>query len=106
MADNPRRYFTGAGNITPTTIDDKLALNKYDTDSESHIKLNEEICRKCQQQVCLYICPASCYKLRDGKLSYDHRGCLECGGCHISCKEEAIEWSYPRGGLGISFQYG
>ena len=88
------------------TIEDKLALNKYDFDSEPHIRIKEDVCRKCQEQVCLYVCPANCYKLKEGRIIYDHNGCLECGGCRIACNNDALEWSYPRGGLGVSFQYG
>ena len=92
--------------MRPATIEDKLALNKFDTDSEAHIRLKEEVCENSTEQECVYVCPAGCYKLKDGKLIYDYKGCLECGGCHISCAKEAIEWSFPRGGFGVSFHYG
>lgn len=92
--------------MSPMKIEERLALNKYDVDPEAHIRLKEEICQKCQQRVCLYICPAECYKLREEKLSYDYEGCLECGSCQIACDKGAIEWSYPRGGFGVSFEYG
>lgn len=106
MAVAPRQYFSGKSDVSPMAIEDKLALNKYDVDSEAHVRLKEEICLECQQQICLYICPAECYKLREGKISYSYERCLECGGCRIACDKEAIEWSYPRGGFGVSFEYG
>jgi len=87
-------------------IQDKLALNKYDVDSEAHIRVKDEICRECQHRVCIYVCPAECYKLKEGKLSYKYEGCLECGGCHMSCTNRAIEWAFPRAGFGVSFQFG
>ena len=49
-------------------IEERLALNKFDVDQQAHIVLNEEICQKCQERVCLYVCPAECYKLKDSKL--------------------------------------
>ncbi|MCX5998444.1 MAG: hypothetical protein NTU41_02335 [Chloroflexi bacterium] len=64
------------------TIAERLALNKYDVD------------------------PAECFKLREGKVGFAYEGCLECGSCRIVCDKSAIEWSYPRGGFGISFEFG
>jgi len=92
--------------MNPVTIVDKLALNKYDVDKEAHAHLKEEICQECQVRSCLYICPAECYKLREGKVTYAYEGCLECGSCQISCDKAAIVWSHPRGGFGVSFEYG
>ncbi|MCX5992073.1 MAG: 4Fe-4S dicluster domain-containing protein [Chloroflexi bacterium] len=88
------------------TIEQRLALNTYEVDTEPHIRLKEEICRQCERQSCLYVCPAECFKAREGKISFNHEGCLECGSCHISCSREAIEWSYPRGHFGVSYEYG
>ena len=87
-------------------IEEKLALNKFNVDDEPHIKLKEEICQGCELRLCLYICPAECYTMRENGISFDHRGCLECGGCRTVCDKEAIEWSYPRGGFGVSYEYG
>jgi len=92
--------------MNPSTIADKLALNKYDVDKEAHIRLKEDICQECELRSCLYVCPAECFKLREGKVSFDYEGCLECGSCQISCANGAIEWAYPRGGFGVSFEYG
>ena len=88
------------------SIEERLALNKYDVDTEAHIRLKQEVCLECQQRSCLYVCPAECFKLRDDKITFDHEGCLECGSCQISCDQEAVEWSYPRGGFGVSYEFG
>ena len=92
--------------MTPMTMEERLALNHYEFDEQAHIRLKEKTCRQCSHRVCLYVCPAECFKERDGQISFSHEGCLECGSCHISCGEEAIEWSYPRGHFGISYEYG
>jgi ferredoxin like protein len=92
--------------MSPMTIEERLALNHYEVDTETHIRVKEDICELCKQRVCLYVCPAACFKERDHKISFSHEGCLECGSCYISCGEEAIEWSYPRGHFGISYEYG
>lgn len=88
------------------TMEERLALNHYEVDDQAHIRLKEEICRQCSHRVCLFVCPAECFKERNGEISFSHEGCLECGSCHISCGSEAIEWSYPRGHFGISYEYG
>lgn len=88
------------------TIEQRLALNHYDVDNEAHIKIKAEICQKCGEQQCLYVCPAECFKFKEGKISFSYEGCLECGSCRISCDQEAIEWSYPRAGFGVSYEYG
>ncbi|MDH7479765.1 MAG: ferredoxin family protein, partial [Syntrophomonadaceae bacterium] len=45
--------------------------------------------------------------LKDGEISFDCAGCLECGTCRVVCpRPGAIEWNYPRGGFGIVYRYG
>jgi ferredoxin like protein len=87
-------------------IEDKLAVNKYDIDRESHVRINEETCRSCIDQSCIYICPAGCFKTVEEKIMFSFEGCLECGSCRIACEKEAVEWTLPRPGFGICYQYG
>lgn len=90
----------------PMRIEDKLAVNKYDIDREVHISIDKDICQSCKHHPCLYVCPAGCFTLVEGHVTFSYEGCLECGGCFIACDEKAIEWNLPRAGLGISYQYG
>jgi len=86
-----------------------LGLNKFEVDEEEpHIVLDKEICKKCPDKPCLYICPAVLYKLdQNGEVSFDYAGCLECGTCRLVCKNKGIiKWVYPRGTFGISYRYG
>lgn len=92
--------------MSAMTMEQRLALNSYEVDTEAHIRLKEEICPRCEVRSCLYVCPAECFKEREGRISFSHEGCLECGSCYISCGPEAIEWSYPRGRFGVSYEYG
>ena len=92
--------------MNPVTIEDKLAVNKYDVDKDVHITVNEDICKVCEGHYCLYACPANCYQLAEGHITFSYEGCLECGSCRIVCDKEAIEWNLPRGGLGVCFEYG
>ncbi len=92
--------------MNPTSIEDKLAVNKYDVDQDVHITINETICKLCQSHYCLYACPADCYQLTDEHITFSYEGCLECGSCRIACNLEAIEWNLPRGGFGVCYEYG
>ncbi len=86
-----------------------LSRNRFNVDEEEpHIVLDREICKKCIEKPCLYVCPAVLYKLdQNGEISFDYAGCLECGTCRVMCKTQGIvRWEYPRGSFGVSFRYG
>ncbi len=88
-------------------IDDKLGKNKYIIDSESHISIDEDICKDCVDMPCIVGCPAECFKQSaDGKMIYAYEGCLECGSCRIICPRGSIKWMLPRGGFGICYEFG
>ncbi|MCM1564713.1 MAG: 4Fe-4S dicluster domain-containing protein [Dehalobacter sp.] len=89
------------------SVPEKLSINKYELDESPHIKVDQEICRKrCQNRVCLFICPAKVYNEQNGELAVDHAGCLECGTCLVACTQKAIDWQYPAGGFGIVYRNG
>ena len=92
--------------MSPMSLEDKLAVDKFDVDKEVHIKLNEEKCKTCEYRYCLYACPAECYKFREGRVTFAYEGCLECGSCRIACDKGAIEWILPRPGFGVCYEYG
>ena len=90
--------------MNPISVEDKLAVNKYDIDRDVHIKVNADICQTCHY--CLYTCPADCFKLVEGHITFSYEGCLECGSCWIVCDRGAIDWTLPRPGFGICYEYG
>ena len=92
--------------MNPISIEDKLAVNKYDIDRDVHIKIREDICQACDGHYCLYACPADGYKLLEGRIIFSYEGCLECGSCRIVCDRGAIDWILPRPGFGICYEYG
>jgi ferredoxin like protein len=86
-----------------------LGLNRFEVDEEQpHIVLDKEICRKCEEKPCLYVCPSVLYKLdNQGDISFDYAGCLECGTCRTVCRAKGIvKWKYPRGAFGVNFRCG
>jgi len=92
-----------------TSIEDKLFLDRFQVDGESHLKiLNPEVCvRDCEDQPCLTICPARVYTLEeDGHINVAYEGCLECGSCRIGCPHMNIDWRFPRGGFGVRHKFG
>lgn len=89
-------------------IEKLLAIDKFLVDDEAkHITLQKEICTSCQLKPCRFACPAGLYTLKDGEITFDPAGCLECGTCRVICPQKgAINWQYPRGGFGIIYRYG
>lgn len=86
-----------------------LSLNKFVVDEEEpHIVLDKNICAQCRSKPCLVVCPAVLYKLdKNGDITFDYAGCLECGTCRVMCRDRGIvKWEYPRGTFGVSYRYG
>lgn len=91
------------------SLEDKLFLNRYQTDQQPHLRvLEREKCRDCQDKPCTYICPAKVYAWNEEKVIIEtaYEGCVECGACRYGCAHDNIEWCNPRGGFGIMYRYG
>ena len=43
-------------------IEKKLINVKYKTSDKPHLILNQEICKVCEDKVCLNVCPGNVYK--------------------------------------------
>jgi ferredoxin like protein len=89
-------------------IEAKLGLDAFKLDDRSHITINQEACRtRCELKPCLVVCPADLYSVSaNGEMQVDYEGCLECGTCMVVCPEGALEWVYPRAGLGVHYRFG
>lgn len=89
-------------------IDDKLATLKYNTYSESHLSVDNDICMRCKTKSCTKVCPANVYEWceDDGILRIRYENCLECGACKIACEKKNISWSYPKANFGVKFKNG
>ncbi len=88
-------------------VEDLLFLDRFKVDEESHLRIKDsDICRKCEHQECLYLCPANVYRLEGDRIAVAYEGCLECGSCRIGCPHLNIEWRFPKGGYGISHKFG
>ncbi|MBS3795278.1 MAG: 4Fe-4S dicluster domain-containing protein [Candidatus Thorarchaeota archaeon] len=87
-------------------LENKLGLLKYRFDEEAHIVVDKEECSSCESKPCIPSCPAGCFKLEDGELTFQYEDCIECGTCKIICPYDVVDWSYPRGGFGVVFRHG
>jgi len=88
------------------SVEQRLNLNSFATDKESHITINHKLCKEQDAQILLRICPAACFTMKSGELVFSRLGCLECGACRAATSPGAIEWNFPKGGFGIQYRYG
>ncbi len=89
-------------------INDKLGTLKYNKGNESHLKVDNDVCKKCKDKCCLYICPANVYEWDsvNNTLIIRYENCLECGACKIACAKNNILWSYPNCEFGVKYKNG
>ena len=92
--------------IKRLTPEEALALNKFAVDEgQPHIVIDKTICTHCTDRPCLVICPARLYRLKDGQVSFEYAGCLECGTCRVMCRRGGITtWNYPRPTFGVTYR--
>jgi len=92
----------------PEHIDDKLFTVKYKCDEETHLKPEQEDCKKCEERPCTIVCPANVYEWdqEQNKLLVGFENCLECGACRVICPAGTLDWKYPKSGCGVTFKYG
>ena len=90
------------------TMEDKLARTKFvANENDPHLIVDNEICKTCQGQWCLTVCPSQRYsKDADGIIHVDYEGCFECGTCLVACLPGGVYWKYPLGGFGVSYRFG
>jgi ferredoxin like protein len=89
-------------------IEDKLFLDRFRVSEEPHIRIiDDATCMdRCEDQPCLYFCPANVYRLEKDRIVVAYEGCLECGSCRVGCPYLNIEWKFPTGGYGVSHRFG
>ena len=89
-------------------IDYKSLVKRVDTDKVGDfITYDEEKCNGCGE--CAVVCAFNLWSVKDGKARLAPRYqelCLECASCWEICSQEAIDFSYPRGGTGVVIEYG
>ena len=86
--------------------EDLLALDRFHVDEGNpHIRVDKAACAACEPRPCVVVCPARCYRLKDGNVAFDYAGCLECGTCRVVCPSRGItQWHYPGASYGVSYR--
>lgn len=89
-------------------INEKLASLKYNKGTESHLSVDNDVCIRCKEKFCTYICPADVYEWNGEKciMTIRYENCLECGACKIACEKNNILWTYPDVEHGVKFKNG
>lgn len=87
-------------------INEKLSTLKFNKDKESHLKVDDDICLRCKEKFCTYICPANVYEWDEykEKTIIRYENCLECGACKIACEKNNIKWQYPNAEFGVKYK--
>ena len=95
-----------AADVKSNSLEERLFTVHRRTSSECHIKIDELLCKRCAKRVCTYICPAEAFvwDQAESRIEVRYENCLECGTCWVACEMQAIEWSYPAWGAGISYK--
>lgn len=95
--------------LQPVEIADKLFLNTYSFDDESHISIRDrQVCVECENKECTAFCPADVYTWNEEeqKIDIGYENCIECTAARYACPYNNIDWVYPKGGKGIQYKYG
>lgn len=89
-------------------INDKLASLKYNKGKQSHLSVDDSVCKNCSEKYCCYICPADVYEWNSEKnqMTIRYENCLECGACKIACDNNNILWKYPDAEHGVKYKNG
>src|SRR5690349_13264813 len=68
--------------LEPEGVDQRLATVRFRVDIRAHIQVNNEVCKECSTQDCVYVCPANLFTpLSDGTILFNYEQCFECGTC-------------------------
>ena len=90
------------------SVEDKLGINRFNVDVQSHITIDENFADQELKERLVMACPAKVYRLReDNTVEISYEGCLECGTCRVLTGGRIVKtWDHPMGGMGVAFRKG
>ncbi len=69
------------------------------------IRVDRSKCTGCGN--CIKVCLGGCYEISGKKSRIKNLDlCMECGSCWYVCAEEAIAFTWPKGGTGFRTMWG
>lgn len=84
---------------------DKVLGTQWVPGTGDFIKVDYNRCNGCGD--CVVSCFGDCIGIRNRKaIILTYETCQECGACWYICPEDAIEFSWPKGGTGMRVEYG
>ncbi len=94
--------------VAPLNLDNKLGIDRFNVDERNpHITINKDYDNEGEINLLMMACPAGLYSYENGKITFNHEGCLECGTCRVLSKGKIVEsWNYPMGSFGIELRQG
>jgi Ferredoxin-like protein len=92
-------------------LEDKIVLINFNPDNDfQHVAVqDQEQCNKCIEKHCLTICPSGVFKWDyqpDSPIMVYYKQCIECGACRLACQFDNIQFTYPVGGMGVTYREG
>ncbi|MBP2644791.1 MAG: 4Fe-4S ferredoxin, iron-sulpur binding protein [Firmicutes bacterium] len=90
-------------------FDDILKYILFQVDDNwQHVTFRQtERCTDCSDKPCLTSCPSGVFSwnsIAGDPILIAYKQCVECGICRLICNN--IEFSYPHGGFGVTYQQG
>ena len=73
--------------------------------NDDFISVDANKCTGCRD--CINVCLGSCFDVQNKRVGVKSLDtCMECGACWYVCEEEAILFSWPKGGTGFKTEWG
>lgn len=94
--------------MNPLSVTDRLATDRFVTDEQSHINVNQDVARRTgAADIIMTVCPAHVYSINDdGTIAVEYAACCECGACLAVAPPGSLDWHYPAPGHGIQYREG
>ncbi|MDD5711938.1 MAG: 4Fe-4S dicluster domain-containing protein [Smithellaceae bacterium] len=88
-----------------TRVSEKFPGVQWRGDGGNFITVEAEKCTGCGD--CMKVCLGECYEIADKKARIKNLDlCMECGSCWYVCSQDAVRFSWPKGGTGFRTDWG
>jgi NAD-dependent dihydropyrimidine dehydrogenase PreA subunit len=89
----------------PARISERFPGVEWVEGTGSFISVDTQRCTGCGN--CMKVCLGDCFEIAEKKARIRSLDlCMECGSCWYVCAEEAIAFTWPKGGTGFRTRWG